>query len=103
MSSRETEQIHQLGEVSSQLLVRRCGHPKDIRIMVSLGSPSRKFQGQLCFPHSWHPIYDAAGRELTAGCTERAIDLLQLIVPTSEIRGEDVVGQFADTCWFPIV
>ncbi len=99
MSSREMEKIHQLGEVPSQLLDRRCGYPKDIRILVSLGSTSRKFQGQLCFPHSWHPIYDAAGRELTGGCNERAIDLLQLIAPTGEIRGEDEVGQFADTCW----
>jgi hypothetical protein len=48
-------------------------------------------------------MYDAAGREATGGCAERAIDLLQLIAPAREIRGEDRVRQLADTRREPVV
>ena len=43
-------------------------------------------------------MYDAAGWDITRGCTECAIDLLQLIASTREIRGEDKVWQFANGC-----
>lgn len=48
-------------------------------------------------------MYDAAGREAIGGCAERAIDLLQLIAPAREIRGEDRVRQLADTRREPVV
>lgn len=48
-------------------------------------------------------MYHAAGEKVVGGCTERAIDLLQLIVSACEMRGEDRVRQLADTRREPTV
>ena len=48
-------------------------------------------------------MYDAAGGKVVGECTERAINLLQLIVSACEMRGEDRVRQLTDTRREPVV
>ena len=48
-------------------------------------------------------MYDAAGWASLQGRTERVFNLLQLIVSTGEIRGENRLWQFANRCWELIV
>ena len=48
-------------------------------------------------------MYHAAGRKVVGGCTEGAIDLLQLIASARKMRGENKVRQFANTRREPVV
>jgi len=47
-------------------------------------------------------MYNATSQKTIEECVERVIDLLQLIAPAREIRGEDKVRQLADTRRKPI-
>jgi len=42
---------------------------------------------------------NAASGQVARGYAKNAIDLLQLITATGEIRGEEKVGQLADLRW----